>query len=226
VCETRSMTVRATLFDMDGLLINSELFWHEAELEIFGSLGVPEAVLNERSTKGVFVAEVVRHWRAIYPWTGPSNEDVVQQILNRVGELIEEKGAMLPGAERAVAMASARGPVALASSTPLWLIQRNLAHFGITDLFATVNSAEFETHGKPHPAVFLSAAASVHTAPTECLVFEDAAAGVIAAKAGRMKVVAVPMASDKDQPAFALADLVLNSLEELTEAWMDEAFGL
>ena len=225
VWENEEMTLRATLFDMDGLLIDSEILWHEAELEIFGALGVPVSATNERSTKGLYVTEVVKHWHALYPWSGPSVDEVVSMVLTRVGDLVEEKGVLLPGAERAVALASERGPVALASSTPLALIQRNLNHFGIANLFASVNSAEFETHGKPHPAVFLTAAGSVATPATECLVFEDSAAGVLAAKAARMTVVAVPVEADRAQPAFGLAELVLPSLEDLTPEWLDERFA-
>ena len=219
------MTLQATLFDMDGLLIDSEVLWHQAEVEIFGSLGVPLEEASERSTKGLFVGEVVRYWFEQFPWSGPSIDEVVSMLLGRVGDLVEEKGTLLPGALRAIALAAERGPVALASSTPLALIERSLAHFGIRDQFATVSSAEFESFGKPHPAVFLTAAASVGAAPTSCLVFEDSAAGVLAAKAGRMAVVAVPVEADRPLPAFGLADLVLTSLEELSPHWLDDAFG-
>jgi len=127
------MTIEATLFDMDGLLIDSEVLWHEAEIEIFGGLGVDLDEATDRSTKGLFVAEVVEYWYDRYPWSGPSKSDVVALLLARVGELIETKGRMLPGAERAIALTSARGPVALASSTPLALIERALDHFGLRD---------------------------------------------------------------------------------------------
>ena len=219
------MPLTASLFDMDGLLLDSEVLWHEAEVEIFGSLGVPLEDASERSTKGLFVAEVVDYWFSQYPWTGPSCDDVVAMLLQRVGDLIEEKGVMLPGAARAIDLASERGPVALASSTPLHLIERALSHFNLRDRFATLNSAQFEPYGKPHPAVFLTAAASIGAAPTDCLVFEDSAAGVLAGKAGRMTVIAVPVEADRHLPAFGLADLVLSSLEQLQPAWLDEAFG-
>ncbi len=210
---------------MDGLLIDSEILWHQAEVEIFGALGVPLEDANERSTKGLFVGEVVRYWFEQYPWVGPSPEEVVTQLLQRVGDLVEEKGVLLPGALRAIELADERGPVALASSTPIALIERSLAHFGIRDRFATLSSAEFEPFGKPHPGVFLTAAASIGATPTSCLVFEDSAAGVLAAKAARMAVIAVPVTADRRLPAFGLADLLLTSLEELTPAWLDEAFG-
>ena len=219
------MTLHATLFDMDGLLIDSEILWHQAEVEIFGALGVPLEGANERSTKGLFVGEVVQYWFEQYPWVGPSPEEVVTMLLQRVGDLIEEKGVLLPGALRAIELADERGPVALASSTPLALIERSLSHFNIRDRFASLSSAEFEPFGKPHPGVFLTAAASIGATPTSCLVFEDSAAGVLAAKAARMAVVAVPVTVDRPLPAFGLADLLLTSLEELTPAWLDEAFG-
>ncbi|NNN08627.1 MAG: hexitol phosphatase HxpB [Acidimicrobiaceae bacterium] len=218
------MTIQATLFDMDGLLIDSEVLWHEAELEIFGALGVNLGEAANRSTKGLYVNEVVEYWYARYPWSGPSASDVVAMLLDRVGELVETKGRLLPGAVRAIELTAARGPVALASSTPLFLIERCLDHFGLGDRFVSLHSAEFEPFGKPHPGVFLTAAAALNVAPVHCLVLEDSAAGVLAAKAGRMTVVAVPTVSDRSLAAFSLADLVLSSLEELSEEWLNEHF--
>ena len=219
------MTVRATVFDMDGLLIDSEVLWHRAEVEIFGELGVPITLEQDRSTKGMYVDEVVAFWYARYPWKGPNREAVSDALLARVGELIEGEGRLLPGATRAIDLARERGPVALASSTPRPLIERSLRHFGLLDLFASVHSADVEPFGKPHPGVFLTAAAALGLAGPACLVFEDSAAGVLAAKAGRMNVVAVPVAEDRLEAAFSLADLVLDSLEDLAEDWLDEQFS-
>ncbi len=159
------MTIQATLFDMDGLLIDSEILWHEAEIEIFGALGVDLGEATNRSTKGLFVDEVVEYWYERYPWSGPSKSEVVALLLARVGDLVEYKGRLLPGAERALELTLARGPVALASSTPMSLIERCLQHFGLADRFASLHSAEFEPFGKPHPGVFLTAAASLSVSP-------------------------------------------------------------
>jgi sugar-phosphatase len=217
--------IAATLFDMDGLLIDSEVLWHKAEVEIFGGLGVPLSESSNRSTKGVFVNEVVDDWYARYPWSEPSAVVVVEMLLDRVGALVESEGRLLPGAIRAVDLASARGPIALASSTPLALIWRCLDHFGLTNRFASVHSAETEPYGKPHPGVFLSAASSLGVEPTRCLVFEDSTAGVIAARAASMSVVAVPTPEDRGEVEFLMADLVLDSLEELSPDWLDERFA-
>jgi len=218
------VTLRATLFDMDGLLLDSEILWHKAEVEIFGSLGVPLEEAS-RSTKGMFVTEVVDYWFARFPWSGPSTDDVSQALLERVGDLVESEGRLLPGALHALELTGERGPLALASSTPMPLIIRCLEHFELLDRFAAIHSADVEPYGKPHPGVFLSAASSLNVAPRDCLVFEDSAAGVLAAKAAIMSVVAVPIASDRALPEFALADLTLESLEGLTPAWLDARFA-
>lgn len=219
------MSIAASLFDMDGLLIDSEVLWHKAEVDIFGSLGVPLHESSSRSTKGVFVNEVVDYWQRRYPWRGPSNDDVVAMLLERVGTLVETEGRLLPGAIRALDLTSERGPVALASSTPLALILRCLDHFGLTSRFASIRSAQFEPYGKPHPGVFLTAAASLGIEPTSCLVFEDSTAGVIAARAASMGIVAVPTPEDREEVEFLLADLVLSTLDDLSPAWLDEMYA-
>jgi mannitol-1-/sugar-/sorbitol-6-/2-deoxyglucose-6-phosphatase len=219
------VTLRATLFDMDGLLLDSEILWHVAEVEIFGALGVPLNDTMGRSTKGMYVNQVVTHWKTQYAWSEPSEDAVVDLLLERVGELVESEGVLMPGALRALDLTGERGPLALASSTPMDLIIRCLKHFGLLDRFAAIHSAEHEPFGKPHPGVFLSAAASLDIPPNECLVFEDSAAGVLAAKSGTMTVVAVPTSDDLYRPEFALADLVLTSLEELSPTWLDERFS-
>ena len=210
---------------MDGLLLDSETLWHKAEVEIFGSLGVPIGDAEGRSTKGMFVNEVVDFWYSTYPWSGPTTLDVVGLLLSRVGDLVESEGRLLPGAIKALDMTGERGPLALASSTPMALILRCLEHFELLDRFSSIHSAEFEQYGKPHPGVFLTAASALDVAPSACLVLEDSAAGVLSAKAARMTVIAVPTHDDRDHMEFLLADLVLDSLEDLAPSWLEERFA-
>ena len=210
---------------MDGLLLDSETLWHKAEVEIFGSLGVPIGDAEGRSTKGMFVNEVVDFWYSTYPWSGPTTLDVVGLLLSRVGDLVESEGRLLPGAIKALDMTGERGPLALASSTPMALILRCLEHFELLDRFSSIHSAEFEQYGKPHPGVFLTAASALDVAPSACLVLEDSAAGVLSAKAARMTVIAVPTHDDRDHTEFLLADLVLDSLEDLAPSWLEERFA-
>ena len=211
---------RAAVFDMDGLLVDSEILWHQAEREILVPLGARIAADESRATKGMFVDEVVAYYHGLAGWTTPTVSDVVARILERVGDLVEERGELLPGARRALSMCASLGPLALASSTPYALIQRTLSHFGLDDRFRVVHSAQDEALGKPHPDVFLTAARRLGVAPAACIAFEDSPAGVRAAIAAGMDCVAVPSPDDRDDAAFDAATLVLASLDDLDEAWL------
>jgi mannitol-1-/sugar-/sorbitol-6-/2-deoxyglucose-6-phosphatase len=207
---------------MDGLLLDSEILWHEAEIDILGNLGVPLSHDGCRGTKGMFVAEVTEYWFADYPWAGPTPAAVAVAIVDRVIALLLSKGELKPGAEHAIALCAERGlPLAVASSSQYRLIDTALEHFGLRHHFELVHSAEDEQWGKPHPAVFLTAAAKLGATPRRCVVWEDAPAGVVAAKAASMTCIAVPEHGEEHQPAFALADLVLGSLLEMDDARFD-----
>lgn len=210
---------------MDGLLIDSEPLWHEAEVEIFGGLGLPVVRDDTRETKGMFVDEVTAHWFSRYPWEGPLPAEVASQIVDRVGELTVAHGRILPGALTTVAAMAERGPIALASSTPHRLIRVVLAHIGLLDAFEVICSAEDEGWGKPHPAVFITAAARLGVEAQRCIVFEDSPAGVLAAKAGRMFCVAVPEMEDAMSPEIQLADIIVSSLADLDLGQVDELFA-
>lgn len=207
---------RAAIFDMDGLLVDSEPLWHTAEIEILGGLGVPIDPGACRQTKGMFVEEVTRYWHARYPWEGPAPAVVAGDVVDKVAELVVAHGTVKPGARGALLEARRRGyATALASSSQYRLIEVVLAHFDLEALFDVVHSAEEEPFGKPHPGVFLSAAARLGVPPARCCVFEDSPAGVVAAAAAQMACVAVPEPAERGLAAFGLADLVLGSLEEM-----------
>src|SRR5579862_6664330 len=192
---------QGAIFDMDGLLVDSEPLWHQAEVEILGGLGVPIASADVRHTKGMFVREVAGFWYERYPWTGPSPGDVAHRVVDRVTELVGERGQLQPGVDRAIGLCRGhRLPLAVASSSEHRLIEVVLERFGLGAAFPVRRSAEDEPYGKPHPAVFLSTAAALGVAPERCLVWEDAPAGVLAAKAARMTCVAVPAAEDAAHP--------------------------
>lgn len=208
---------------MDGLLVDSERLWHEAEVELLGGLGVPIVASACRQTKGMFVNEVTRYWHARHPWSGPSTDEVAASIVDRVIELVVTEGRLLPGVDRALGLCAAHGlPLALASSSQYRLIDVVLEHFDLRRHFPVVYSAEEESYGKPHPGVFLTTAGRLGVAPERCLVWEDSPAGVLAAKAARMACVAVPEPAERARREFAVADAVLGSLEEADEALWQE----
>lgn len=212
----------AAVFDMDGLLVDSEPLWHRAEIAVFGRYGVELSAELCRTTKGMFVGEVARHWYARHPWEGPSAPEVADEIVEAMAVLLAEEAVLLPGVHHALGFCRSRVPLlAVASSSPHRLIDVVLRRFALRDRFDVVHSAEHERAGKPDPAVFLSTAALLGVAPERCVVFEDAPAGVASATAAGMRCVAVPEHhAGADRSDFALADVVLGSLAELDQdAW-------
>ncbi|MCS7004696.1 MAG: hexitol phosphatase HxpB [Cytophagales bacterium] len=211
------MKQKAVIFDMDGLLIDSEPFWKIAEKETFRLVGLELTTQMCEQTMGLRLDEVVEYWYSRHPWSNYSKKEISKKIAERVKELIEQQGELMPGALRALQMArELELKIALASASSTVLIDAVLNKFDLRSFFDVVHSAQFEEYGKPHPAVFLTTAQKLGVLPSECTVLEDSFYGVIAAKAARMKVIAVPDASHFPQLRFYAADVKIASLEELT----------
>ncbi|WP_373048782.1 hexitol phosphatase HxpB [Vulgatibacter sp.] len=210
--------IRAAIFDMDGLLIDSEPLWRAAEVEVFRSVGVPLTEEMCHQTTGLRIDDVVAHWHRRHPWEEPGTAVVQERIVRRMIELIGERGSAKRGVDRALDWARGHGlAIALASSSPMRIIEAVLGRLGIADRFVVVRSAEEEPWGKPHPAIFLSTAAALGVRPEECLVFEDSLTGVIAAKAARMRCACVPEAWPRQDGRFVLAEACLPSLEAVSD---------
>ena len=122
--------MKAAIFDMDGLLIDSEPLWQEAEINVFRSVGVPLTGELCRETVGVRLDEVVRHWYEKFPWHGESLEVVEARILEEISGLIVSRGKPMPGVRETIDMLSAaKYELAVASSSPLRLVRTALESF-------------------------------------------------------------------------------------------------
>ncbi len=209
--------VTAVIFDMDGLLIDSEPLWQEAELAVFGRIGVPITPSTQAQTMGLRTDQTVEFWYRRHPWSSPSRAEVCQQIDQAVIALIEKKGAPMTGAREVVATCEALElRLALASSSSMDIITATLDKLELADKFAAIHSAESEPYGKPHPAVYLSTASTIGVHPDQCLVLEDSLNGVISAKAASMRCIAVPGPDQRHDKRFGIADLVVSTLLEVT----------
>jgi sugar-phosphatase len=198
------------------LLIDSEPLWQEAEIAIFKRVNIlltPQLCLQ---TKGLRIDEVVSYWYQKYPWTNLTRLEVEEAIVAKLIELIHLKGKPLAGVDKAISFIEQQPvKIALASSSSLKIIQAALQKLNLTDMFARVYSAESEVLGKPHPGVYSTTASKLNVLPQECLALEDSLNGVLAAKAAQMKCIAIPEASQYHNPKFAIADVILKSLQEL-----------
>jgi len=222
------------VWDCDGTLIDTEPLWVRVEAEVFRSLGMPFEESDAAATTGLRIDAVVSHWAATRGWSDMDAPDrtpaaVTARIVDTMEAAIKTDGKPMPGVLAAVELCARMGArVAVASSSPHRLIEAALGALGIRDRFEHVLSAENEEFGKPHPAVYLSAAKALGVPPTRCLAVEDSVNGVLAAKAARMRVIAVPELPPGEPPRrqFGIADAVLGSLEALDEVAFNAACSL
>lgn len=206
----------AAIFDMDGLLIDSEPLWTQAEHDVFSALGLDVHAANIPETLGLRIDQVVRLWYQRFPWQGPAQEEVAQRIIERVIELVGITRPQLPGVESALQLCRDQGlKIGLASASPMYMLEHVLDMFNLRHYFQQIVSAEHLPYSKPHPEVYLRAAGQLETDPLVCVTLEDSFNGMIATKAARMRSIVVPAAEFGNDPRWALADVKLSSLTDL-----------
>ena len=162
--------MRAVIFDMDGLLIDSEPLWRLAEREVFAEVGLQLTDADCERTTGLRTDDLVGFWFDLFPWSGPSQESICEAINTRAVELIEQKGTALPGAVEAVEAARSAGfAVGLATSSFNALIVAVVHKLGLETTFEVTASGSDERAGKPDPAVYLTAARRWASQPATAL---------------------------------------------------------
>ena len=200
-------TFKAVIFDMDGVLIDSEPLWKIAMEEVFVSIGCPLTRKDFQKTVGLRLDEVIEYWHAHTGWDNTSPKEVENRIVQRMIELLKEYGEPLSGVVDTLKhLKSKNFKIGLATSSYEVLINTVLDTLLIRDYFDFTHSAEKESYGKPHPAVYLSVAKKFNIHPKDCLVIEDSLNGIISGKAARMKVVCIPEKSHSLEPKLSLAD--------------------
>jgi sugar-phosphatase len=210
--------IEAVIFDMDGVLLDSEPYWQEAEIEVFASVGINLSREQCIETTGLPVNDVVLYRYKQKPWTHKSLEQISDEILTGVELRVGKQAVLLDGVlDLLEFLKNRRISAALASSSSMRLINTVLKKFSLENTFRVVHSAEREEYGKPHPAVFLTTAAYLKITPAHCLVIEDSFNGLLAAKSARMKTIVVPMAEQWSETRFDIADLKLRSLKDFSE---------
>ena len=207
--------ITTVLYDMDGLLLDTEPLWGESMLRVAGKHQIPISKKQFKETTGLRIYEVTEHWATHYPWHGSSPLVVADEILDDIISSSKLHASVLKGVITSLQMLRANHfKIGLASSSPARMINILVDHFQLAQYFDEITSADVVDLGKPHPAVFLHCAAALGSKPQECLVLEDSVNGMIAGKAARMKVVVVPDELHFDDPRFSLADARLSSLED------------
>lgn len=210
--------VEGLIFDMDGVLLDSEPFWRAALISELADLGTTLTEQEAADTMGIRIDQVLELRQETHGWTGKSIPDAVDSILDRVIGEVQNSAVLLPGVEEVLIMAREHSlKIGLATSSPARLIEAVLSALNLKEWFEVTRSAESLRYGKPHPEIYLITAEALGIAPEKCIAIEDSLNGVISAKAARMKCVAVPEKISTDLPGFAVADLKLSTLAELNE---------
>jgi len=141
---------------------------------------------------------------------------VTQRIIARALALVEETRPLLPGVEQALQLCQQQGlKIGLASASPLHMLERVLEMFDLRKYFDVLASAEALPYSKPHPQVYLDAAAKLGIDPLNCVTLEDSFNGMIATKAARMRSIVVPAAEHREDARWALANVILDDLTQL-----------
>ncbi|HEX2767609.1 MAG TPA: HAD family phosphatase [Candidatus Limnocylindria bacterium] len=204
---------RAVVFDMDGLLLDTETLWHEAEAELFrrhGNEFTWDDKLAVIGTSFAFTADYFARRLGRPPEEGPK---LVEEMIELMHEHVRRQVDARPGAIELVERLRADGvPLALASNSPRFLVDDALATAGLADAFDVIVTSDDVEHSKPAPDIYLLACERLGVAPEEALALEDSPSGVAAAKAAGLTCIAVPQFAETDVSA---ADRVVESLEEL-----------
>jgi HAD superfamily hydrolase (TIGR01509 family) len=215
--------IDAVVFDLDGVIIDSEELWDEVREDFAHERGGRWSAQAQADMMGMSSTEWSRYLHEVVGLPEPPeeiNREVVERMLGRYSEHLP----LIDGAVDAVKRVAAHWPLGVASSSNRQLIDRVLEVAGLAPYFkATVSSEEVE-RGKPAPDVYLEAARRLGVEATRSAAIEDSASGIRSAHAARMHVVAIPnRAFPPPAAVLALADVVLESIEELDPAVLREA---
>jgi len=184
------MDPAAIVFDLDGVLVDSEQVWDEVRRAVVAERGGRWTGEATTAMQGMSTPEWARYLTTLGAAGSP--DELARVVIEAMADRYREHVPLLPGAVDAVVALSGRWPLAVASSSPPDLIRVVLAAAGLTDRFRVTVSSEEVPRGKPAPDVYLAAATKLAAEPAACVAVEDSANGLRAAAAAAMVVVAVP----------------------------------
>lgn len=206
--------MNTVIFDMDGLLIDSEPLWQEAANEIFSINNVSISKEEYDKTTGLRTAEFLEYWFNHFSIDKSLIPAWDKLIVDAVIDKVKTKGVIMNGVDYIFNFFKQHNfKIGLATSSPTSLIDAVVEMAGIKKYLQATASAQNLPYGKPNPQVYLNCAAMLESDPTNCICFEDSINGMVAAKAAKMKCVVVPAPAQAKDLRWSLADLQLSSLQ-------------
>jgi len=216
-----SRMIDALVFDLDGVLLDSEQIWDQVRESYARENGARWPPKAQTDMMGMNSREWSRYMHDVIGLR-QSPERISQDVARQVANVYQQKLPLLDGAIQAVEQLAERWPLAVASSSNREIIDVALQLAGLTQYFAVTVSSEEVPQGKPQPDVYLEAARRLGVAATRCMAIEDSQNGILSANAAGMPVIAIPNRRYPPSPAaLGVAALVLDSLTQLTAATID-----
>jgi HAD superfamily hydrolase (TIGR01509 family) len=210
--------IEAVVFDLDGVLLDSEQVWDEVREQLTRERGGRWRENAQREMMGMSSLEWSRYMHDVLGLPEPP-EEISAEVVRRLEQRYRNQLPLLDGAREAVERLAARWPLGLASSSNREIIDLVLDVSGLVRFFRVTVSSEEVARGKPAPDVYLEAARRLKVAPDSCTAVEDSSNGIRSAKAAHMRVVAIPNPHFRpDDESLAHADVTIRSLTELTPA--------
>jgi mannitol-1-/sugar-/sorbitol-6-/2-deoxyglucose-6-phosphatase len=211
-------TLDTVIFDMDGLLIDSEPIWEKAGGELLAGYGCTLSSSMYASSTGLRTREWLQYWFNHFGISHDTIDAAEKQIVDLVISGIQQHGEPLPGVVHVFEYFQQKGfKIGLATSSPMRLADLVVHKLGIGHYLQAITSAEFLPFGKPHPEVFLQCAQQLQSSPLQCVCFEDSFNGMIAAKAAKMKCIIVPSPAQFTSEKWGAADIKISSLAQLND---------
>lgn len=209
--------IRGVVFDMDGVLVDTEQVWDEVRAQLTREWGGRYTAEAQRAMMGMSSPEWSRYLHDVVGLT-PTPDEINREVVRRMLDRYREELQLVPGAVEAVLRLQGAGlRLGIASSSNRPLIDAVLESAGLADAFSTTVSSEEVERGKPAPDVYLEAARRLGVAPESCVAVEDSENGIRAAHAAGMRVLALPNPHYPPSPdVLATADVVLDTLDDLT----------
>lgn len=216
------MRLNTVIFDMDGVLIDSEPFWEEAGKETLAKFNIVLNAEQYMSTTGLRTREWIDWWFTYFNIDKRFAKEAEVSIVTKAIEKINDHAVSMPGVDYIFQFFRDRNfIIGLATSSPVALIEVVTEKLRIRKFIKAFSSAEELPHSKPHPQVYMNCADKLNVSALNCVCFEDSFNGMIAAKAARMKCVVIPAASQAHLPHWSAANCKVNTFFDFDEAMLN-----